>query len=89
LQASSSAACRRLEITPAAGDAAAATNVGNSRRERGCPDEELAELDQDSGAVATEHRNRAVCSAACVGERDGQTGATAESGLLSEQCKSD
>ena len=56
MQASSSAACRRLEITPAAGDAAAATNVGNGRRERGCPDEELAELDQDSGAARRRSR---------------------------------
>jgi len=54
--ASSSAACQRLEITPAAGDAAAATNVGNGRRERGCPDEELAELDQDSGAARRRSR---------------------------------
>jgi len=51
-----SAACRRLEITPAAGDAAATTNVGNGRRERGCPDEELAELDQDSGAARRRSR---------------------------------
>jgi len=41
---------------PAAGDAAAATNVGNDRRERGCPDEELAELDQDSGAARRRSR---------------------------------